>query len=184
MDRARQRLGAGARVVAGPRDPARRHRRRCRPGVLMVKHAILVVAVAGAAGAAGLPARVASANVPRIHHVPPADAEAGSALELVATAPPAAPALVVHYRTTGKQAYTTLELVRRPDQSWVAVVPAAAVSPPGLEYFLDAGGAPVFASAAVPHRTQVAVTGVEARRARDEARFKGKRSRVHTSFEW
>ncbi|MCW5805471.1 MAG: hypothetical protein KIT31_24085 [Deltaproteobacteria bacterium] len=117
-------------------------------------------------------------------HLPPADAPAGAPLELVATVPPPAPVVQVHYRTAGTSAYATAELVRRDDQQWVAVVPAAVVTAPGVEYYLDAAGAPVFASAAAPHRTRVEVTDTAERRARDEARTKGRHSRVHTSVEW
>jgi hypothetical protein len=120
----------------------------------------------------------------RIHHLPPADAVAGTPLELVASVPPPAPVVKVHYRTAGTNDFTTSELVRRDEQSWVAVVPAAMVTAPGVEYYLDAGGAPVFASAAVPHRTRVEVTEVAARRTYDENRVKGRRSRVHSSIEW
>jgi hypothetical protein len=102
----------------------------------------------------------------------------------VTTVPPPAPLVQVHYRIAGTTAYTTAELVRRDDQSWVAVVPATVVTAPGVEYYLDAGGAPVFATAATPHRTRVEVTAATERRMRDEAESKGRRSRVRTSFEW
>jgi len=111
-------------------------------------------------------------------------AEAGTALEVVAAAPPSIPKLVIHYRAPGAAAFTTQELVRQGDQRWVAVVPAAAVAAPGLEYYLAAGDAPVFASAEAPHRTRIAIAVDAERRARDEARAKRRRSRVHTSFEW
>jgi len=144
---------------------------------------IAVVITIAAATAAAAPAS-AEAGEPRVHHVPPANAEAGVALELVASAPAAVPALVAHYRTVGAAAFASIDLVRRDDQRWVAVVPAAAVAPPGLEYYLDAGGAPVFASAQAPHTTRVGVSSLAARRARDEARVADRRSRVHGSAEW
>jgi hypothetical protein len=150
-----------------------------RPGIIA-----LVATFATLAALAGLAAPEARASELRVQHVPPADAEAGVALELVATAPPAAPALVAHYRPVGASAFASLELVRRDDQRWVAVVPAAAVAPPGVEYYLAAGGAPVFASPQAPHTTRVGVTSLSARRARDEARVARRRSRVHASAQW
>lgn len=142
----------------------------------------LVLALAlVAAAAAAAPAR---AGELRVHHVPPADAPAGAPLELVAAAPAAVPALVAHYRAVGATAFSAIELVRRDDMRWVAVVPAEAVTPPGIEYYLDAGGAPVFASAQTPHTTRVGVTAVAARRARDEERVLDRRYRIHGSAEW
>ena len=131
--------------------------------------------------AAAAPAR---AGAPRIVHVPPADAPAGVALELIATAAPAVPALVAYYRPAGTAAFAPIELVRRDDERWVAVVPAAAVAPPGVEYYLTADGAPVFASPQAPHTTRVGVTELAARRDRDEARVENRRSRVHARAEW
>lgn len=139
------------------------------------------LAFAAAVTAAAPPARAGDL---RVQHVPPADAEAGVALELVATAPPDVPALVAHYRTAGSAAFAALELVRREDARWIAVVPADAVASPGLEYYLVAGGAPVFASAAAPHTTRVGVASLVARRARDEARALRRRSRIHARAEW
>jgi hypothetical protein len=151
-----------------------------------VLRAIAVPPAAAALGIAlaALAAAAPAAAEPRVRHVPPAEAEAGAALELIATAPSTVPALVAHVRRTGAASYTSIELVRRDEERWVAVVPAAAVAPPGVEYYLAAGGAPVFASAEAPHQTHVAVTAVAARHARDEARVRGRRSRVQARFDW
>lgn len=119
-----------------------------------------------------------------VRHVPPAEAAAGTDLELVAVAPPTVPRLVVHYRTPGDAQFQTQELVRKDRAGWVAVVPAAKVAAPGLEYYLDAGGAAVFASAEAPHWTRVATTDTGLRRARDEARSKHRRSRLHSLAEY
>lgn len=133
---------------------------------------ICIVMLAGAARAEG------------VRHVPPAEADAGQALEVIAVAPATVPKLVLHYRTAGAPAFATQELARKDSGSWVAVVPADQVVAPGLEYYLDAGGAPVFASAEAPHWTRVATSDVAYRRARDEARARRRRSRVHTAFEY
>jgi len=119
-----------------------------------------------------------------VRHVPPADAEAGSALELVAEAPATTPTLVAHVRTTGTTAWAALELVRRDEAHWVAVVPATAVERPGLDYYLDAGGEHVFATPEWPHTLAVHASPEAERRARDVLRSANRRSRVHTMAEW
>lgn len=124
------------------------------------------------------------ARAERVKHVPAAEADAGRELELVAIASPTVPELVLYYRTLGTQRFQMRELSRSETGSWVAVVPGAQVAPPGLEYYLDAGGQPVFASAAAPHVTRVAVTASVERRARDEVRAQGRRSRIHTLVEY
>jgi len=131
-----------------------------------------------------LAALTGSASADPIRHVPPAGAEAAAAFELVAEAPAETPALTLHYRTLGTQAFTTQEFVRRDPQSWVAVVPPAAVTPPGLEYYIDAGTDAVFASSQWPHTTPVNLTDSGARRARDTARSEGRRSRIHLAGEY
>ena len=122
-----------------------------------------------------------------ITHVPPAEATAGTSIELVADAPPASATLVVHYRSHRKGAtdpFTNLELVRKDGSQWVAVVPATAVTAPGLDYYITSGDQPVFASAAWPHTMPVMVTETSERRSRDLVRVGNRRSRVNTSFEW
>ena len=135
----------------------------------MVKQLALIVALGGVAEAG------------RVRHVPPADAEAGTSIELVAEAPAETPTLVAHVRTSGEIAFRTVELVRRDDARWIAVVPVAA---PGLDYYLDAGGEPVFATPAWPHTLAVHVTADTARKTRDIVRSANRRSRVHAAGEW
>jgi hypothetical protein len=117
-------------------------------------------------------------------HVPPASAVANTSLELVAEAPPATPTLVAHYRRQGGTSFTALELVRSDDLRWVAVLPRAAVTEPGIEYYLSAGGEVVFASAESPHRIAVSLDEADERRGRDLARTRGRRSRIHLGGEW
>jgi len=126
----------------------------------------------------------ASAGAAGIRHVPPADAEAGSPLELVAEAPAATPQLVAHVRTSGTAAWVAIELVRRDEAHWVAVVPAATVARPGLDYYLDAGGDHVFATPEWPHTLPVHASAEADRKARDVVRFEGRRSRVHVLGDW
>ncbi|MBA3463744.1 MAG: hypothetical protein H0T46_27555, partial [Deltaproteobacteria bacterium] len=126
----------------------------------------------------------AAAHAAPVRHVPPANVTAGSSLELVAEAPPATPKLVAHYRNIGMGTFATMELVRRDDAHWVAVVPATAVIAPGVEYYLVAGTDPVFASPQWPHTIPVHASDTEQRRTRDLTRIDSKRSRVAGSFEW
>ncbi len=126
-----------------------------------------------------------SVSAATVVHVPPADVVAGTPLELVADAAPATPTLTLHYRVTGGSGvFQAMELVRRGEAQWVAVVPAVAVVSPGLDYFITAGGTPVFASETWPHMMPVVATASTERRERDIVRTKGRRSRIHTSFEW
>jgi hypothetical protein len=136
---------------------------------------IIILFITLAAGTAG---------AERVRHVPTAEADASKDLELVAVAAPNVPKLVLHYRSTGSTTWADQELVRKDDASWVAVVPAAKINPPGLEYYLEAGGTPVFASAQAPHATRVTAPDSVYRRTRDEARAKNRRSRIHTLFEY
>ncbi len=124
------------------------------------------------------------ASAQAIRHVPPADAEQGENLEIVAQAPAATPTLVAHVRTRGTQAFTDIELVRKDSASWVAVVPAAAVVAPGLDYYVTAGDAPVFATVEWPHSIAVRVPADIERRTRDELRTSHRRSRMQAMGEW
>src|SRR5262245_50923534 len=92
-----------------------------------------------------------TASAQAIRHVPPGDGEAGTQSELVAEAPATTPTLVAHVRQHGSGAYKSIELVRRDDAHWVAVVPANTIEPPAMDYYLVAGDQPVFASPDWPH---------------------------------
>jgi hypothetical protein len=108
-------------------------------------------------------------------------------IELVADAPPASATLAVHYRVhrpNTADVFTKLELVRKSDSQWVAIVPATAIAAPGLDYYITAGDQPVFANASWPHTMPVMVTATSERRSRDLVRAENRRSRVHTSFEY
>ncbi len=140
-------------------------------------HTLSILAVLALAGG------VAGA-APAIRHVPPGSVSAGSRLELVAEAPATTPKLVAHYRNAGAAAFTALDLVRKDDAHWVAVIPDGQVTAPGIEYYLDAGGEAVFATPQWPHRIPVNASAQADRRARDLARIANHRSRIHASGEW
>jgi len=125
-----------------------------------------------------------AAAEPAVRHVPPAAGEAGKQVELVAEAPPTTPTLVAHVRLHGSGTFQAIDLVRKDDAHWVAVVPAATVAVPGIDYYLDAGGQPVFASAEWPHTMDVRASPQAERRTRDSIRAEGRRSKVETMGEW
>ncbi|MCE9580600.1 MAG: hypothetical protein K8W52_46195 [Deltaproteobacteria bacterium] len=130
-----------------------------------------------------------------IHHVPPAEAAADAPLALVADIDATATAaLVVRYRAIGDATWQSAPFARTEDTAWQAQIPAAAIHPPGLEYYLatiatnpDGSPAPEqdrFASPTWPHAVAVRTGETSARRARDLARVAGHRSRVHTAVEY
>jgi hypothetical protein len=129
-------------------------------------------------------AAVAQAQPSGITHVPPGEAEFGKQLELVAQAPATTPKLIAEVRTKGETTWRAIELVRRDDASWVAIVPAATVTSPGVEYYLVAGDQAVFATPEWPHALPVNVPPEAERRGRDMLRHKGRRSRVQAMGEW
>lgn len=145
------------------------------------------IAPAAAAPAEATPPTVAAIPPTPVVHVPPAEGSAGKALELFVEAPSATPTMTLHYRraaTIAPSPFASVELVRRDAARWVAVLPGAAVTAPAIEYYLEAGGAPAFASPAQPHTLPVKVSAVQERRARDLQRAGGARSRVHLGFDW
>ena len=144
---------------------------------------------AAEAPAAEVPAAVPVAAPPAapppvgmVHHVPPFDAEAGQPLELVVSTTdlPAASRLELWVRPQGAAAWTTLGFTRR-GGDYVATVPAAMVTAPGLEYaLLDRGTTPPtpqFASVEDPHEVRVEGDSAAAVLARRLAAHHGQRSR-------
>jgi hypothetical protein len=127
-----------------------------------------------------------------VRHLPPAEASANEALRLTARVERASErTLVLQYRPVGMDTWTTLAFDRGPSDEWVAVVPAAQVQAPGVEYFIASleaseGEAPrdEFASAAAPHQVGIVVQEREQRRARDLARNRARRSRLRVSSEY
>jgi len=156
--------------------------------------AIVLVAAAAPGAVADVPAPAAPRTAPATpvtddapavgRHTPPAEATAGGAIELVADAPVSGAAPVLHYRSAGAATWTDVELTRRPDNRWVAQIPGAAAAPPAVEYYIDRGGAAVFASAASPHAIVVRAGAGSRRKTQDLARVHGRRSRVHVTGEW
>lgn len=126
----------------------------------------------------------ADASPPRLHHVPPADAEPGVALTINATvsrawsSPPE-----LRYRHVGVTTWSVARFEQTAARGWVATIPADAVAPPGVEYYVASAAAAHFASAADPWRVAVARSATD-RRVEDELRrVRGRRFRFHAAGE-
>jgi hypothetical protein len=120
-----------------------------------------------------------------VRHVPPADATAGQPIELTAELDDGADAsLVVHYRAPGDAAWQTAPFARKAGRAWIAAIPAAAVAPPGVEYFLSDGDRAALGSPAWPVAVAVRRSPEDERAGRDLARAEGRRSRVHVQTEY
>lgn len=127
-----------------------------------------------------------------VRHLPPAEAHAGEPIELVADVTDAgARTITLHYRTAAGGPWIDVAFSQRADRAWSAAIPAAAVNPPGVEYYLSSTAAATpgadvideFASAALPHPVGVHKSAREERRDRDLARAGGHRSRIRTALE-
>ncbi len=156
----------------------------------------LLASIAGMAATVIAP-RLAHAD--GVRHLPPAEATAGDELVLSAEVARASErTLVVRYRSQGATRWSELAFARAGDRTWEARIPAIAVTPPGLEYFLvttatsvTAGGAPPadvaavdeFASAAAPHLVAIQDSPRAQRKSRDLARALGHRSRIRLAGE-
>jgi hypothetical protein len=133
----------------------------------------------------------AHAGAAVVRHVPPAEAIAGVAIQLTAEIADAEEStLTVRYRapapTLGAAPgpWQSAPFTRTAGRAWIAEIPAAAVLPPGVEYFLVDGEEPAMGSPSWP--VEVAVHRAEEveRTDRDLARADGRRSRVRLSAEY
>jgi hypothetical protein len=126
----------------------------------------------------------------RVYHVPPAEAAPGEPLAIDATIERAWQAtLELRYRAVGETAFHAVVFERASGDAYRAVVPAAAVAPPGIEYFItgaDTAGAVTdhFASAQSPFRVVVHEDAKLVLRAKELDRYKGRRARARLAVEW
>lgn len=143
---------------------------------------VLAPFVVLALGAAPSPAR--AAGTPRVFHVPPAEAEAGSELVIVADVERGWTAgLELRFRRAGGGAWHSAPFERDASDRYRAAIPADQVEPPGIEYYITAGDRPHFASAAAPHPVVVRRPEAELEVARDLERFDGRRAQLHSAAE-
>ena len=123
--------------------------------------------------AAASPARPQSADAPPlVRHLPPAEVPAGEPLRIEALVERGwkLDALDLHWRSAGGP-WTRTRFGKAADGAWAAIVPAADVAPPAIEYFItsrDAGGDDLerFASAAAPHPVLVSLADEDLERQR------------------
>ncbi len=97
-------------------------------------------------------------------HAPPGYASRGDAISLVAVVDDAwsETDIVLRYRAAGDDAFIQVSFQRSSVGGYHAVIPARAVRPPGVEYYIagvlpDGGERLHFASAEAPHRVRVEV---------------------------
>ena len=172
-----ERLAAPARVVAGPHDRARRHRRRRRPGVHVVRS---IMKTHRASSLVVLPRRRARAQ-PRAatcRRPTPTRGEHDRARRRGAAR--RRRRCVAHYRPRRRGRRSRRSSSCGKDDTQLGRRRAGdAVVAPGLEYYLAAGDAAgVRVAASWPHTTARRASRPHAeRRARDELRVEGRRSR-------
>src|SRR5579862_5982426 len=126
-----------------------------------------------------------------VRHVPPAEATAGVAIQLTAEIADAEQStLSVRYRVPAAALGATpgpwqsAPFTRSAGRAWIAEIPADAVQPPGVEYFLVDGDQPAMGSPSWPVEVAVHRAPEAERTDRDLARAAGRRSRVHLSAEY
>ena len=98
-----------------------------------------------------------AARADGVRHVPPAEAEAGAPLALSAQIDDAGHKNVfLHYRARGTAAWRDVAFTHAAGGDWVAAIPAEAMVPPGVEYYLSSSAVGEAAAAtAAPMATQV-----------------------------
>ncbi len=143
---------------------------------------LLLASVSVAAADEGAPVRVT--------HVPLAVVEGGADLRVVVDVEQSfrAKTIELRWKKLPAGALTTTPFARETGNQFVAVVPAAAVAPPGLAYAIvsvgtDGAERAHFASAAHPHPVLVRLSPAEQRFAAALSRVRGKRSRLQVSGE-
>lgn len=130
-----------------------------------------------------------AAETVQVRHLPPAEAEPGRALTLVAEIARGWEAtLRVHYRPVGEQRWQTATFRRLDREHYSAEIPATQVQPPGVEYYLvrarDNQVTPSFASGDHPHRVHVYASAETVWRDRELRHYHGRRARVRAATEW
>lgn len=127
---------------------------------------------------------------PRLRHVPPAEAPPAAALELLASVGQAwESSLELRYRAIGSVEWHSAMFTRRGDSAFAVTIPAEAVAPPGLEYFIlgtrpDGSTVLHFASAEHPHPVRVFPAPLELRQERYLARYEHRRASIHLAGEY
>lgn len=131
--------------------------------------------------------------VARVQHVPLHEVVSGTIkLTFRVTHPQLVASVVVYYRRSpagGGSVQVHERIARRAGKGYVVTIPAAAVEPPALEYWVvaidhDGNARPVFASSGQPQRIEVSPEPA-LQRARDALAQRGDtRSSVYAGAEW
>ena len=156
---------------------------------ILLLSTLLALGSAAAAGAAPGDGPAAGA-APRLRHVPPAEAPSGAALELVASVGQAwESSLELRFRAIGAAAWQSAMFTRRGDSAFAVTIPAAAMTPPGIEYFIlgtrpDAATVLHFASAEHAHPVRVFPSPLELRQERYLARYHHRRASIRLAGEY
>jgi hypothetical protein len=135
--------------------------------------------------AAAAPAPASQPTTLRWLHAPPSAVPANRDVDLkFRLAGPGVPAAArVHYRGPRDGGYAVASL-QRVAGGYGATIPAERVTAPALEYYVEAGGAQVFADATRPHRVQVLPAPKDAELQADLELYRFHRSEVYGSADY
>jgi hypothetical protein len=141
----------------------------------------------GRAAAQG-PIPAVTPSVGSVRHVPVAEAEPAKPMTVIATVSRGWEAdLELRYRPVGSVTWQRVVFTRRDQETYIAVVPADAVTPPGIEYFIVTVGNDAstrFASAESPHRVNVFLSAKEVRRKKHLERHDNRRAKIRVAGEY
>lgn len=141
---------------------------------------------AAAQGAA--PATTIAPSVGSVRHVPIAEAAPGTPMAVTATVSRGWEAdLELRFRPVGSVTWQREVFTRRDQETYVAMVPGEAITPPGIEYFIVTGGPDAstrFASAESPHRVNVFLSAREVRRQKHLERHDNRRAKIRVAGEY
>lgn len=136
---------------------------------------------------AALTATASAQSGPRVRHVPPAEASPAEAMVISASVDRGwEEDLELRYRPQGTAAWQGAAFTRQDPTTYVVTVPAEAMAPPGLEYFIVSAGGQIarFGSPEAPHKVNVFRAAKEMKRLRQLARHDNKRAELRVAGEW
>ena len=147
-----------------------------------IKHGILLAVALCTASA-----QVSAETIGSVRHLPPAEAEPAKELEIVANVSRGWESnLELRFRPFGSVSWQSVTFTRRDSTTYVAAIPAEAVTPPGFEYFIMTTGPENqtrFASAEMPHRVNVFHSAREVRKQKHLSRHDNRRAKIRLAAE-
>ena len=127
-------------------------------------------------------------EVGSVRHIPTAESPPLQPLAIVATVSRGWESnLELRFRPPGSVSWQAITFARRDSTTYVATIPAEAVTPPGIEYFITTTGDDPqtrFASSEMPHRVNVFRSEKEVRRRKHLARHGNRRAKVRVAGEF